>query len=122
KLTAEGLKRRWALLYVAPVGLFLAGIAVGVTLGGGSRTPGVGFSAFLIGFIVLFYLAIPLATLHWYAKYFRHAAEATSLGDLEFGFDATTLQWLRLFLGNLALAIVTLGFGITYWGYRNWAF
>ncbi len=45
-----------------------------------------------------------------------------SLGDLEFGFDASTWDWLKLFLGNLALAIVTLGFGLTYWGYRNWAF
>jgi len=35
---------------------------------------------------------------------------------------ASTLQWLGLFLGNLALAVVTLGFGITYWGYRNWSF
>jgi hypothetical protein len=25
-------------------------------------------------------------------------------------------------LGNLGLAIVTLGFGVTYWGYRNWSF
>jgi uncharacterized membrane protein YjgN (DUF898 family) len=88
----------------------------------GSRVAGTGFSVIFIGFIVLFYLAIPLATLHWYAKYFRHAAEATKLGDLEFGFDATTLQWLGLFLGNLGLAIVTLGFGLTYWGYRNWVF
>src|SRR3954470_6882662 len=69
-----------------------------------------------------FYIAIPLMTLHWYAKYFRHAAAATGIGDLEFSFDATTLQWLGLFLGNLALAIVTLGFGLTYWGYRNWSF
>ena len=61
-------------------------------------------------------------TLNWYAKYFRQAAEATSLGELQFGFDATTLQWLGLFLGNLGLAIVTLGFGLTYWGYRNWSF
>ena len=32
-------------------------------------------------------------TLHWYAKFFRKAAEATTLGDLEFGFDATTWDW-----------------------------
>jgi uncharacterized membrane protein YjgN (DUF898 family) len=61
-------------------------------------------------------------TLCWYAKYYREAAAHTKLGDLEFAFDATTLQWLGLFLGNLALAVVTLGFGLTYWGYRNWAF
>ena len=56
----------------------------------------------LFGASLLFYVAIPLMTLNWYAKYYREAAAATSLGDLEFGFDATTLQWLGLFLGNLA--------------------
>jgi uncharacterized membrane protein YjgN (DUF898 family) len=73
----------------------------------------------VIGF---FYIAIPLLTLNFFAAYYRKAADATKLGELEFRFDATTLQWLGLFLGNLGLAIVTLGFGITYWGYRNWAF
>jgi len=52
----------------------------------------------------------------------RNAANATRLGELEFGFDASTWDWLKLFLGNLGLAIITLGFGLTYWGYRNWAF
>jgi uncharacterized membrane protein YjgN (DUF898 family) len=122
-LTAEGLKRRWALLYAAFgflfVGVFLL-IGTMAVLGDPAKSPIVSLAVF--GFILLFYLAIPLATLHWYAKYFRHAAEATSLGELEFGFDATTLQWLGLFLGNLALAVVTLGFGMTYWGYRSWAF
>src|SRR5438270_11040462 len=61
-------------------------------------------------------------TLNWYAKFSRQAAESMSLGELQFGFDATTWDWLKLFLGNLALAVVTLGFGLTYWGYRNWAF
>jgi uncharacterized membrane protein YjgN (DUF898 family) len=124
-LNAEGLKGRWALVYVAPVGLLCVGIAVGITTvlaGSGSGRPTVGLTAFLIALFVLFYLAIPLATLHWYAKYYRHAAAATKIGDLEFSFDATTLQWLGLFLGNVALAVVTLGFGITYWGYRSWAF
>src|SRR5205085_10670840 len=74
------------------------------------------------GFLLVFYLAIPLATLHWFAKFYRKAASATSLGELEFGFHATTWDWLKLFLGNLGLAIITLGFGLTYWGYRNWAF
>ena len=127
-LTAEGLKGRWALIYAAPfgmlfVGFFLALIGAGfMAASGGGNTPRPALGAIFIAFLVLFYVAIPLATLHWYAKYYRKAAEATSLGDLEFSFDATTLQWLGLFLGNLALAVVTLGFGLTYWGYRNWAF
>jgi uncharacterized membrane protein YjgN (DUF898 family) len=124
-LNAEGLKARWALLYAVPVGLVLAGIAAGV-VAASTRGPTNGFpigaSVAIFGAIALFYLALPLATLHWYAKYYRKAAAALSLGELEFGFDATTLQWLGLFLGNLALAVVTLGFGVTYWGYRNWAF
>ena len=61
-------------------------------------------------------------TLNWYAAFYRKAADSLSLGDLEFGFDASTWDWLKLFLGNIGLAIVTLGFGISFWGYRNWAF
>jgi uncharacterized membrane protein YjgN (DUF898 family) len=76
----------------------------------------------VIAIFLLVYIAIPLATLHWYAKFFRNAAGATRLGDLEFEFKASTWDWLKLFLGNVGLAIITLGFGLTYWGYRNWAF
>jgi len=122
-LNAEGLKARWALLYVTPFMVILVGVLVALLLGLEGGPPGSpGFAVIVFGGAVMFYIAIPLATLHWYAKFFRRAAEETKLGDLEFGFDATTLQWLGLFLGNLLLAIVTLGFGLTYWGYRNWAF
>jgi uncharacterized membrane protein YjgN (DUF898 family) len=124
-LTTAGLKRRWALLYLAPVGLLVVGGILATIVGSsiaastGSGTP---LAAILLGLFALVYLAIPLATLHWYAKYYRHAAVATTLGELEFGFDATTWDWLKLFLGNVALAVVTLGFGIAFWGYRNWSF
>ena len=122
-LDAEGLKARWAALYLVPTGIALAGAAIyfSITPGAGAA-PQAGMAIMVLIFALVFYVGIPLATLCWYAKYFRHAADATKLGDLEFSFDATTLQWLGLFLGNLCLAIVTLGFGITYWGYRNWAF
>jgi len=124
-LETEGLKARWALVYAAPFAAMIVAFMIIATLGlgmgvQGGPNPTIG-GAF-IAVLLLIYIAIPLATLHWYAKYYRHAAAATRLGDLEFDFDATTLQWLGLFLGNLALAIVTLGFGLTYWGYRNWAF
>lgn len=124
-LNSEGLKARWALVYLAPLGLVFAAMAAGLMAGVAARNggrPPVGLMAIVFGLAALFYVAIPLLTLNWYAKYFRHAAAATTLGELEFGFDATTLQWLGLFLGNLALAVVTLGLGLTYWGYRNWVF
>ena len=77
---------------------------------------------FVILLIGLIYVGIPLMLLNFYAAFYRKAAETLSLGELEFGFDATTWDWLKLFLGNIALAVVTLGFGLAYWGYRNWAF
>ena len=123
-LDAEGLGWRWALVYFVPLGalLLFAFLAAVVGLGPSAGAPRSTVAGVIFGGVVLVYLAIPLMTLNWYAKYFRMAADATSLGELQFGFDATTLQWLGLFLGNVALAVVTLGFGVTYWGYRNWAF
>ncbi|MEO7601706.1 MAG: YjgN family protein, partial [Sphingomicrobium sp.] len=124
-LDAEGLKRRWALLYIAPIGalILVAGL---LTMIGTSLQQEVepGASVWVVIAIVLvaFYLAIPLATLHWYAKFFRKAAEHTRIGDLRFAFDATTWEWLKLFLGNIGLAIVTLGFGLFFLGYRTWSF
>jgi uncharacterized membrane protein YjgN (DUF898 family) len=122
-LDAEGLKARWAAIYLVPIGIALVGSAIYFSLApGAGASPRPGLSIMVLIIVAAFYIGIPLATLCWYAKYFRNAAAATSIGDLEFGFDATTLQWLGLFLGNLALAVVTLGFGLTYWGYRNWSF
>ena len=124
-LTAEGLGRRWALIYLAPIAAMLAGILfaiVGIAANEEASDAYFGIATVLVVFFALFYIGIPLATLHWYAKFYRNAADAMSLGELEFGFDATTWQWLKLFLGNIALAVVTLGFGLAYWGYRNWAF
>jgi uncharacterized membrane protein YjgN (DUF898 family) len=126
-LDAEGLKLRWALIYLVPMGaaalsaiLFIGILGLGNHQVGSGPMAGLGVMFLVV--ILLFYIGIPLMTLNWYAAYYRKAASVTSLGELEFGFDATTLQWLGLFLGNLALAVVTLGFGLTYWGYRNWAF
>ena len=123
-LDAEGLKWRWAILYLVPAAVVLVGIGLFALMGGPDPAPGAvgGFIGFLVIFLLAFYIGIPLATLHWFAGYYRKAAAATTLGDLEFSFDATTWDWLKLILGNLALAVVTLGFGLTYWGYRNWSF
>lgn len=130
KVTADGLKARWAAVYLVPLGVLLVAGFVALLVGGflslassaGKGTMGPSF-IFLFGVVFFaFYIAIPLMTLNWFAGFYRKAAEATSLGELEFGFEASTWDWLKLFLGNLALAVVTLGFGLTYWGYRNWAF
>jgi uncharacterized membrane protein YjgN (DUF898 family) len=123
-LDAEGLKWRWALIFAVPTLLILFAFAAGISfLSTGAAEPeGWRIMTFALLIVAAIYIGIPLATLHWYAKFFRMAADATSLGELEFGFDASTWDWLKLFLGNLALAVVTLGFGLTYWGSRNWSF
>ena len=122
-IDAEGLKRRWAAVYLVPIAVMIIASVLGAVIGSAllGDSPA-GLAGVIIAVAVLFYLIIPLMTLHWYAKYYRKAAETMSLGDLEFGFDATTWDWLKLFLGNIALAVVTLGLGLAYWGYRNWAF
>ncbi|GAA4009465.1 YjgN family protein [Sphingomonas swuensis] len=124
-LDSEGLWRRWLFIYAVPVimlvvGGILGGLGYAIFSDGSSGA--VGFAAIFVGFFALIYLAIPLATLHWYAKFYRQAAASLRVGDLEFGFDARTRDWLKLFLGNIGLAVITLGLGIAYWGYRNWSF
>lgn len=128
-LNAEGLKARWALVYLAPVLLMIgsaitAFIAITANLNGQEADPEqmAGLGVIVGAILVLFYIVLPLLTLHWFAAFYRKAASATTVGEIEVGFDATTWDWLKLFLGNIALAIVTLGFGLAYWGYRNWAF
>jgi uncharacterized membrane protein YjgN (DUF898 family) len=125
-LDTEGLKWRWALVYLVPLAAlivigFIAILSASEAIAhSAEKNPS--FVVLILGLFLLVYLAVPLMTLHWYAGFYRKAADATTLGELSFGFKASTLQWLGLFLGNLALAVVTLGFGLTYWGYRNWSF
>jgi len=123
-LTATGLKRYWALLYAVPFLVMIVAAVGGISLlGNGRGQPEqwrlLTFALMVVGFI---YLAIPLLTLNFFAAFYRKAAAATTLGDIEFEFDATTWDWLKLMVGTLALIVVTLGFGLTYVGYRNWAF
>ena len=126
EIDAEGLKGRWAAVYLVPMaafavaGVIVALIGLGAAMSGSEPNPT--FFAIIFGLFLAVYLIIPLMTLNWYGAFYRKAADELSLGDLEFGFDASTWDWLKLFLGNIGLAIVTLGFGISFWGYRNWAF
>ena len=120
-VSTDGLFGRWLLIYLAPiVGIMLA-LVVGFGAAGASGNASVGV---LAGFAsaLLIYLMIGIVALAYYALFYRKAVEATSFGSLGFEFTARTLDWFKLFLGNMALVVFTLGLGLVFIGYRNWSF
>ncbi|MCU6453823.1 DUF898 domain-containing protein [Sphingomonas sp. A2-49] len=125
---------RFLLFYALPFVLTIAlGLLFVTMMGaqmGGAFRPGaqptaamlILFAAVGIAFYAFFFGALGLVAMIYYAAFFREAVGATSLGRLEFGFGATTKDWILLYLGNLGLVIVTLGIGTIFVPYRNWAF
>lgn len=125
---------RFLLFYVAPFVLVIGIGALAIFMfdsrvAGGMQagTPPTMGTIVLIGlaglaFYVFFFGVLGLVAMIYYAAFFREAVGATSLGTLEFGFGATTKDWILLYLGTLALVIVTFGIGMIFVPYRNWAF
>lgn len=122
-----GLFLRFLLFYAAPFLFFFGLIIVGMMsamfglVGGGEPDP---VTAIVIGLVTIFgmYLLFGLIALAFYAKFFRDAVEATRWAELDFEFDASTADWLKLMLGDFGLVIVTLGIGAIFLGYRHWKF
>jgi uncharacterized membrane protein YjgN (DUF898 family) len=118
----DGLFGRWLLVYLVPVvGMVVISIgAVGLMSGGGE--PG-GAAAFTFLMMILaLYLGFLLVSLSYYAAFYREVVRATSIAGIEFEFTARTKDWLKLILGNIALVVLTLGFGLLFIAYRNWSF
>lgn len=126
----DGLMARWLLIYASPFAVMLlvfaftalvamAGIAVPDINAGEAAGPM--FLAGLIG-ILLAYLIIPLMALAYYAAFYRKVVDELTLANIEFAFTASGKDWLKLILGHIGLAVVTLGFGLMFIGYRNWSF
>jgi len=106
--------------------LFLIGIGFGAGLVGGilgsaSNDPGK-IQLGVIAAILLGYLGVPLIMLRYAAYLHRHLIGHLSLGPVRFAFDATTLDWLKYYLFNVALVVFTLGLGLLLWPYRHWQF
>jgi uncharacterized membrane protein YjgN (DUF898 family) len=122
----EGLMGRWLLIYLIPVaGIIVFGVlggliavSIGTSTNGGVAT---GLGIIFAGVIGL-YVAFLVASLSYYAAYYRQMVEATSWGGLDFVFTARTKDWLKLILGSIGLVVVTLGIGLMFVGYRNWSF
>ncbi len=71
---------------------------------------------------MLFYLNHPADDAPLVRQILPQGGGILSLGNLNSGSMRPHGTGLKLFLGNVALAVVTLGFGLAYRGYRNWAF
>ncbi|WP_414901153.1 YjgN family protein [Sphingomonas flavalba] len=120
--TAQGLTKRWMLLCMGGTMILLAiGLfALFGTVKGAKPSPG---SAATIAVLVLFFYAfILVASLAYYALYYRHVIGSLSLSGLDFTFSASSRAWFGLILGNIGLVIVTLGIGAIFLPYRNWSF
>ncbi|CAN5367840.1 YjgN family protein [soil metagenome] len=119
------------LFYLAPVLFVIAVVAVGFAVVGAffnfdlKQSSGA-IAAIVIVAIILavagIYIVLGLFALVFYAAFLREAIGHLSLGDVDFQFDATTKDWLKLIFGDIGLVLVTLGIGMIFLEYRHWKF
>lgn len=126
---------RYMIFYLSPIlllivlGILIAVGAVAVGSLGGFNTSGPPQGGALaaiiiagIAFYLLFFVALGLVAMIYYSAFYREAIGAVTLSTLHFGFTARTKDWIWLFVGNVALVVVTLGIGLIFLRYRNWKF
>lgn len=123
-----GVFKRFLLFYLAPLLLFAGGLvfagmsgAIGYGVGGEEGAMG-GMVLGLIGIVLFFYLGLGLIAVAFYAKFYREAIGATRWNEVEFSFEASTMDWVKLLLGDVALVVLTLGVGAIFLSYRHWKF
>ena len=71
---------------------------------------------------ILALLFMGVVNLAYYAKFFRVGVDGLSLSELDFKFSARTVDWLKLFFGDVLLVVCTLGIGLIFLQYRHWKF
>ncbi len=125
---AGGVFGRFLLFYLAPFVLFAGGVimaGMGMLAGygiGGEDGMAVGGVLGILGLILFFYLGLGLIAVAFYAKFYREVVGATRWRDLEFSFEATTLDWVKLLVVDALLVVFTLGIGLIFLSYRHWKF
>ena len=118
---------RFLLFYLAPIVLIIlagisafAGYGAGTAIGEGAEEVGLGVG-FLIAMFVWFFV-LGLIAAAFYAKFYREVIDKTLWHDLRFGFEARTVDWIKLYLGDFFLVVLTLGVGFVFLSYRHWKF
>jgi uncharacterized membrane protein YjgN (DUF898 family) len=104
------LMKRYLLFYLVPF-LLLLGIVVttiSAASAAGSDNP-MATAGGIFGAIIMFvailgvYIALPLAALLYFSKFFRVAVAGLRLGDLDFEFTARSPDWILYWLANAAI-------------------
>ena len=119
---------RFLLFYLAPFVMFIgifaamfAGLGIGGALGDDVGA-GIGAAGAVILSLFVWFFVLGLVAAAFFAKYYREVVGATSWGNLNFAFEASTKDWIRLYLGDFLLVVVTLGIGFVFLKYRHWKF
>ncbi|MBP6030869.1 MAG: DUF898 domain-containing protein [Sphingobium sp.] len=110
--------KRYLLIYLLPLLL----IPIGIISAGSGMSGILMLMRWIIIILLLAYVVVPLILLSFYAKFFRVGVGGVSLQNLEFRFNATTWDWIKLFLIDILLVIITLGIGLIFLQYRHWKF
>ncbi|WP_197041998.1 YjgN family protein [Sandarakinorhabdus oryzae] len=76
----------------------------------------------VFGLNLVWLTVVGLIMLRYYAAQWQVLIAGLSLDGLRFRFTATAGDWLRYWLGNVALVVFTLGLGATMLLWRHWRF
>jgi len=89
---------------------------------GGENGRAIGGIVGVIGIVLFFYLGLGLIAVAFYAKFYREVVGATRWRSLHFSFEASTMDWVKLLIGDALLVVFTLGLGFVFLSYRHWKF
>jgi uncharacterized membrane protein YjgN (DUF898 family) len=117
------------LFYLSPILIIILAVGLVGTFGGfiGNvfvKTDAPPMVAIVMLFVILIgvYMLLGLIALAYYAAYLREGIGNLKLGGVSFEFEATTSEWLNLFLVDVLLVVGTLGIGWIFLTYRHWKF
>ncbi len=101
----QDLMLRYILCYLLPV---VAVVVIAVVAAKSSTGSGPSAMTGVLGLLLVLslYVILPLLVLAFYAAYTREVVGSLSLSTLKFQFNAKTLDWIILFLGNFGLQIL----------------
>ena len=124
--SANDVFARFLLFYLAPFVLFGGALAFGImgrfAMYGGAGGNGISAFLALVGLALFFYFGLGLIAVAFYAKFYRVAVGGMRWRNLHFSFEASTLDWVKLLVGDVLLVIFTFGIGLVFLSYRHWKF